>query len=77
MSGSQKIQMTTQKKRPAESRQAEKEREIERQWYARPAEERTRNHVEDFANDMRRQGLGLKSDSTLNVQAIRALLQAY
>lgn len=57
--------------------QAEKEREIERQWYARPQEERTPKHIEDFAEDMRRFGLSLKGESTPNVHAVRALLRAY
>lgn len=56
---------------------AEKEREIERQWYARPAAERTPKHVEEFAEEMRRIGLSLKADSTPNVHAVRGLLRAY
>lgn len=59
------------------NRRAEKEREIERQWYARPTEERTPAHVEDFAEEMRRVGLSLKRESTPNVHAVRALLRAY
>lgn len=60
-----------------QSRSASKEREIERQWYARPEAERTSVHIEDFADDIRRQGLSLMSDSTANIQAIRGLLRKF
>jgi hypothetical protein len=57
--------------------QAEKESEIERQWYALPDQERTRERIEDFADDVRRQGLGLMRDPALNVQAVRGLLRMF
>lgn len=69
--GRKELNMT--KKNP----QAERAREIERQWHARPLEQRSPSHVEDFAEEMRRYCLYLKGESTPNVHAVRALLRAY
>lgn len=57
--------------------QGEKEREIQRQWYALPDQERTKERIEDFADEVRRQGLGLSRDPTLNVQVVRGLLRMF
>lgn len=54
--------------------QTEKEREIRRQWYALPDQERTSKRIEEFADEVRSQGLGLSRDPTLNVQIVRGLL---
>lgn len=55
------------------NRLTEKEREIRTQWSGRPAEQRTNKHIEDFADDMSRQGLALSPNATLNIHAIRGL----
>lgn len=67
----------TKKTRSTENRRAQKEHEIQRQWYMRPDAERTSSHIEDFADDIRQQGLGLMRDPTLNVQAVRGLLRMF
>ncbi len=52
-------------------------REIERQWYLRPDEERTRAEVEPFSVDVWHQGLRLSKCPNTHLQLVRNLLGKY
>ncbi|MPM52840.1 hypothetical protein SDC9_99603 [bioreactor metagenome] len=56
---------------------AETEREIQRQWYLRPEDQRTASDVERFAEDMWRDGLRLDQQANTHFQNAHALLRKY